>query len=233
MSFIESLDDAGIVWSDYDAATGWPKAMNIDRLVILQYPKNDSRQIALRSTLKGACRRKEIASTPAMAWAGLYLSSPGVPFDKLLETTDYAIDAPAFFKWLKRCETKPSVHVAAWFAKFGLVECSPAPATDTSTPEPVEPASEKPTATIDRGWVIKKAALIKKHEPEWPTINRDFQDASDNGLSIAAKAPGHGEWFEADALNWARQRGKLNETTGQKASSRATPFSGLTHRIKG
>ena len=100
-------------------------------------------------------------------------------------------------------------------------------------PAPTEPASEKPTATIDRGWVMKKAALIKKHEPEWRTINRDFQDASDNGLSIAAKAPGHGEWFEADALNWARQRAKLNETTGQQAPSRATPFSGLTHRIKG
>lgn len=114
-----------------------------------------------------------------------------------------------------------------------LAELQLAPAQTPATPEPVEPASEKPTATIDRGWVMKKAALIKKHEPEWPTINRDFQDASDNGLSIAAKAPGHGEWFEADALNWARQRGKLNETTGQQAPSRATPFSGLTHRIKG
>jgi hypothetical protein len=83
-----------------------------------------------------------------------------------------------------------------------------------------------------RGWVMKRAALIKKYEPQWETIKRDFQDASENGLSRAAKAPGHGDWFENDILNWARQRGKLSEETGQPVPSLATPFSGLTHRIR-
>jgi hypothetical protein len=111
-----------------------------------------------------------------------------------------------------------------------------ATAKTTVTPAPVEPASNgtaKPTVTGDRGWVMKRAALIGKHGHQWPTISRDFQDASENSLSIAAKAPGHGDWFEADALNWARQRGKLTETTGQQAPSPATLFGGLTHRIKG
>lgn len=110
------------------------------------------------------------------------------------------------------------------------------PAPAQTAPAPVVTASDapaKPTATIDRGWVMKRAALIEKHERQWPTINRDFQDASENGLSKSAKAPGHGDWFEADALIWARQRGKLSETTGQQTPSPATPFGGLTHRIKG
>lgn len=108
------------------------------------------------------------------------------------------------------------------------------PVVTAGASDGVELASDGPakTATVDRGWVMKKAALIGKHANQWPTINRDFQDASENGLSKAAKAPGHGGWFEADALNWARQRGKLTEATEQTTGSHATPFTGLTHRIK-
>jgi hypothetical protein len=79
---------------------------------------------------------------------------------------------------------------------------------------------------------MKRAALIKKHAYHWPTIERDFQDASENGLSKAAKATGHGDWFEADALNWARQRGKLDDATEQPVPSQATYCSALTHRIR-
>lgn len=88
----------------------------------------------------------------------------------------------------------------------------------------------KPTATVDRGWVMKKAALIEKHVQQWSTINRDFQDASENGLSKAAKATGHGDWFEAAALDWARQRGKLDEPLQQGITTPATPWTGLTRK---
>lgn len=129
MSFIETLDEVGIVWTDYDAATGWPAVLNLDLLVTLQYPDNDRRQIALRRTLISACRRAEIASTPAMAWAGLYHSSAAVPFTKLLETTDRAISAHEFSKWLARSDTKPSSHVEKWFANFGVAQAT-TPASD-------------------------------------------------------------------------------------------------------
>jgi len=110
----------------------------------------------------------------------------------------------------------------------------PAPAQTTTAPVvAASEAPELPTTRVDRGWVMKKAALIEKLERQWSTINRDFQDASENGLSNAAKAPGHGNWFETDALNWARQRGKLSEATEQQAKTPATLFGGLTHRIKG
>jgi hypothetical protein len=101
----------------------------------------------------------------------------------------------------------------------------------------VASASDRPAprtkAQADRGWVMKRAALIKKHEGYWKSINRDFQDASENGLSKAAKATGHGDWFETDALNWARQRNKLIEKTDLQVPIPATPFTGLTHRIQG
>lgn len=89
------------------------------------------------------------------------------------------------------------------------------------------------TKMVDRGWTLKRAALIAKHQHQWPTITRDLQDASDNQLSRDAKATGHGDWFEADALKWAEQRGKLTKASIEAMPVKATPFTGLTHRIKG
>lgn len=106
---------------------------------------------------------------------------------------------------------------------------------ENSTSPPIVAASalaEHPqTKMVDMGWVMKKAALIAKHACQWNTITADFHSASENGLSKAAKAPRHGEWFEPAALNWARQRGKLTEATEHSTPIPATPFSGLTHRI--
>lgn len=55
---------------------------------------------------------------------------------------------------------------------------------------------------------FKKAALIAAHVHEWPTIERDISDAKANGLATAAKSGARG-WREADALTWARAKGKL------------------------
>lgn len=108
-----------------------------------------------------------------------------------------------------------------------------APAQTAIASEPVGTDGDVNTKPVDRGTVFKRAALIDRHGWQWPTIKRDLQDASGNGLSGVAKASEHGYWFEANALNWARERGKLNETTERTAPTPATPFSGLTHRMKG
>ena len=92
----------------------------------------------------------------------------------------------------------------------------------------VEPDKAGP---VDKRRVMKKAALIKKHIAQWPTINRDFQDSSENDLSKAAKASKHGEWFEVAALNWAEQRGKLEKEQGQ--TNLATVWTGKKHTIEG
>lgn len=98
----------------------------------------------------------------------------------------------------------------------------------------VEFAQEVPKTTQyrDKGNVLKKSALIKKHRNQWSTINRDLQDASENGLSRDAKAPEHGNWFEGEALAWARQKGKLTESTEQSTPTEATWCSGLMHKIQ-
>lgn len=84
------------------------------------------------------------------------------------------------------------------YAKFrGLCKPSESPALVA-----VESASSAPSVPF------KKAALIAAHVHEWPTIERDIADATANGLASAAKAAKRG-WREADALNWARAKGKL------------------------
>ena len=91
--------------------------------------------------------------------------------------------------------------------------------TDTDPPAPVEavvvtPASESLNVIKKEGWICKKAALVKANATTWPTIEADFNHASENGLSSAAKAPGHGNWFETAALAWAKQRWKITEPNG-------------------
>ena len=76
-------------------------------------------------------------------------------------------------------------------------EALPALAANSASKAPVVP--------------FKKAALIAKYIHEWPTIGRDIHGAGTNGLAAAAKAGSRG-WVEADALNWARSKGKLIST---------------------
>ena len=107
-----------------------------------------------------------------------------------------------------------------------------APAVNTASDQ--EPDIDPATHTkVNRGWVLKKAALIKKYTNQWPKITGDFHSASENGLSKAAKAPGKGDWFESDALDWARQRGKLIEEKQQVPSNSIFNLAGKKHMIDG
>jgi hypothetical protein len=107
---------------------------------------------------------------------------------------------------------------------------TPAPVEAVGASGGVEPDK---AGLVDKGWVMKKAALMDKHADKWKTIKGDFHSASENGLSKAAKAPGHGEWFEAGALNWAEQRGKLEKGEEQGPNNLATVWTGKKHTIQG
>lgn len=118
----------------------------------------------------------------------------------------------------------------------GMAKEAARPETDKPEPAPVVSTSDnhlKSAAPVDRGWVMKRAALIKEHATQWPTANRDFRDASENGLSKAAKAPGHGEWFEADALKWAEKKGKLTKEKQQSPTNSIFSLKGTKHTIEG
>lgn len=63
--------------------------------------------------------------------------------------------------------------------------------------------------------MLKRKALIDKYVSSWPNISQDLDDASSNGLGIAAKGPKFGYWYERRALEWARERGKIGSAPKQ------------------
>lgn len=107
-----------------------------------------------------------------------------------------------------------------------------APAIAAPGPVVADGVATNKAEPVDKGWVMKKAALIDKNAQRWPTAKRDFQDASENGLSSAAKAPGHGEWFENAALKWAEQRGKLTSEKQQTPTNSVFNLPGKKHTMK-
>lgn len=94
-------------------------------------------------------------------------------------------------------------------------------------PEPM-PAIKK------EGYVLKKAAAIKKYSSTWTTIESDLNHANDNGLTDAAKATKHGDWYENALLAWADQRGKRTEPMQQAGVVNSVfKLHGIKHTLKG
>ena len=97
---------------------------------------------------------------------------------------------------------------------------------DTKAPQA---AAKQPKFSMNR------SALIQAHKHEWPSIERDLKDASENGLSAAKAGPR--EWFEADALEWARGKGKLINASSPanvlaKGMSTMASLPGRRHTLK-
>jgi hypothetical protein len=112
-------------------------------------------------------------------------------------------------------------------AKLELLTDWQTPAAPETPPAPAgEPASE---FAPDRGRRLKRSALIEENVRRWPTVDRDLKDAAENGLSAAATGD-RGYWWEGDAHQWAKARGKLKESS---AAGFAGPASVFQHRIKG
>lgn len=115
----------------------------------------------------------------------------------------------------------------------------PAKALPSAQPLPAQSATASPAAPQSSPvFSMPRAALIDAHEHHWPTIRRDLQDASSNGLK-AAKA-GAREWVESLALEWARAKGKLTDSQpaasggiDQAIRNMAATLPGKKHRIQG
>lgn len=69
--------------------------------------------------------------------------------------------------------------------------------------------AQDPSVPAPSSTTLKRAALIRKYEPTWSTIESDFRHASENGLSKAARATDHGYWIEEAAVEWATKNGKF------------------------
>lgn len=85
---------------------------------------------------------------------------------------------------------------------------------DSREPPPVValPVGQPRPVVTSPEFMKKRAVLIKEHLQEWVSIENDLSEASDNGLSKAAKVAGqHGMWFVERARAWAKERGKLSD----------------------
>jgi hypothetical protein len=88
-----------------------------------------------------------------------------------------------------------------------------------------ETAAESPDQTKEpsRGQasesVLVKRKALTAMARIWPTVESDLRHAGDNGLQAAAKGSQHGMWKEKEALEWARQQGKLSDLSHVPRSS--------------
>lgn len=205
----ESVDSDIEQHQQNEFTEGWMASLELDRLREAGIDEKDERFVLARGQL-----------TPQP------FVLPGTPLVNNLPELDFT-PSPEFPH--RRIHSTATVKSASASESAASMDTMTSPASAVANSTPPEPQVK----TVDRGWTLKRAALIEKHKNQWPTIARDLQDASENQLSKAAKATGHGDWFEADALKWAEQRGKLTKVSGEAKPVQATPFTGLTHKIKG
>ena len=98
----------------------------------------------------------------------------------------------------------------------------------------IPPSNAPSNNSSNRGPVLKRSAMVKKLETVWQGISSDLQHSDKNGLAKAAKAPGHGNWYEDNALTWARQRGKVGDPPVIKnAANSIFDLPGERHLIEG
>ena len=187
------LRDALPISREY-ADKGWPPLLYPFFLALVQMPDSDRpAQKAFTLHMRDSIRA---GALPAVRQR--------IPWFIENEVIEPHVTAQDFAAWLASEGVTPSPLVAEWFMHQDVASSAPAPAQHAATPAPVVGDSASNARVVP----FKKAALIAAHVHEWPTIERDISDANANGLATAAKAGARG-WREADALTWARAKGKL------------------------
>lgn len=94
----------------------------------------------------------------------------------------------------------------------------------TNNPDTQEPP--QPMRKARPRYSVKRSVLIENHLHHWSTIKGDLQDASKNGLAEAAKAKSR-DWYEEEALAWARSRGKLTDAVATPAQDLAKTMNSM------
>lgn len=189
------LRDALPISKEY-ADKGWPPLLYPFFLACIQLPVADT-------PARRAFTYEMGDSIRAGALPAVRQRVPWFIEDEVIEPH---VSASDFAAWLASEGVTPSPLVAEWFKHQGVASPAPAPAPAQAAAEPAPVVGD--SASNARVVPFKKAALIAAHVHEWPTIERDISDANANGLATAAKAGARG-WRQADALTWARAKGKL------------------------
>lgn len=151
---------------------------------------------------------------------GSYSRLPGEYWDRIMVCqANLNLDGPIqprgglYSRMLRDVECKVSQSDVAGFLEQAGFEVPDAMRASIQTREPI----------VEKGSLIKRSALIERYMRQWPTADRDLKDASENGLSQAAKADEHGMWWEGAALAWAKERNKLTTAPSEMPSFWGTP----------
>lgn len=100
------------------------------------------------------------------------------------------------------------------------------PATTTS------PASERESDSAP-STALKRAALVAALKHEWPGIDEHLDEASRNGLKVAAHTGKHGMWNLEKARAWGMSKGHIAQPTFADPLQTAWMGPAKTHRIQG
>ena len=233
----DAMTEAGRAFNHEEQKAGWPQTMTPWQLASLQRPfangdiKGRTSCHALFHGIEDDCKAGAIQITAEAkekvtpgrfietASSGPNWTAGRWGFDSartghykpptVRQWTEYRITAITFVEWLAAQEIEPSRHVAAWFKSQGVTtaKATPVPAPAAQ----VEPVPERSAPDSPPPRILKKIALIRELEHEWPTIERDLSEASRNGLS-EAKADKHGYWDADKARQWADSNGKLKKS---------------------
>lgn len=101
--------------------------------------------------------------------------------------------------------------------------------SEAAEPDKASQSSEKATSAYRADEVLRKADLIRQVAHEWPSVDKDLSEASRNGLREAAHGGGHGLWRLEKARAWAKENGRLKQSTAPFGSS-APWVGGVTTR---
>ncbi len=228
----------------FNAADGWPQALNLECIAWLQAPQPEAGkkawtperrdQFQLLTLAADAVVLEHTSETVRVLKQRYYISEglgsaswysrdfPRAPQPpQYREVTRRLVTPQALAAWLRPQGQAPSALVAAWFAAHGV------PA-DAAPQEPPQAAPAEASADI-----AKRTALVARLQHEWPTIEADLNEASRNGLRDAARAGTHGFWRVDKAREWAQQRGKLRQKADVHPLNSLWPGPVHEHRLKG
>lgn len=162
----------------------------------------------------------------------------GIPLDAAWEerklisavTTQDILSAPLNVDNPNRNTQVSRVSLIPWLRAQGYPsladELDARPVTaSTSNPSQIQQMAAPQCRTAATGSRLSttKAAMISQHEHEWPTVAQDIKDAGRNGLAAAAKA-GTREWYEVEAMAWARAKNRLQMPRSKELLTAASPM---------
>lgn len=204
-------------------AAGWPDVLSLEAIAVLQYPpigsdlkKREARRkrTALVSAMRAAVFNGVInvveierdCFNPGAAILKGWRKRNNLPSSNEDEKTVLGISRDAFADWWAKQGEESSKYILCWLVSGSLEP----PKENGETPPTQRSEDVGGHQMVERR---KKVAMINEVRSRWPSVETDIRHGNENGLNAAAKLEKHGYWNMTTALQWAKENGKLTETS--------------------